>query len=345
MSMLALVKTAKGKGNIELRTVEEPKVGKDEVKIQVRLCGICTTDLHILNDTIDYNPPVILGHEISGVITEVGSQVKRVKVGDRVAADSHGHVCNTCGYCQKGILRYCLERTMVGRHKNGGFADYFVTKESFVTLLDEKIDFISGSMTQPLYKITHCLVERCGIQAGTIVVIIGTSPTGILALQVAKASGATVVLVDTGSQEEILKFKEFGADLVIPLNDEIAKKHISELTSGYGADCVIECSGSQEGLTLGVALVKKLGKLLQLGIFGSKVEINMDYVVSNGIEIIGAAGTTWTAKQKTIELLRTGKIKTRELVSDILPITSWKEGFQKVAEKSGKVVMLDPTKK
>lgn len=339
--MLALVKTAKGKGLIELKNVEEPGVKEDEVKIQVKACGICTTDLHILHDTIDYNPPVILGHEISGIIVEVGSKVKGVKIGDRVAADSHGHICHNCGYCQSGLSRYCLERTMVGRHKNGGFAEYFVTKEAFVTVLGESIDMISGAMTQPFFKLTHCIIERCGIEAGSTVVIIGAGETGILSAQLAKAAGATVIMADTSTKLSPLKGETYGADKVLALDKENVQQYVSEITHGYGAACVIECSGTQEGLTLGLNLVQKLGKLLQLGVFGSKVEIDIDRVVSNGIALIGAAGTTWSAKQKAIELLKTGVVTPKKLVSEILPISRWEEGFRK--KEAGLIIMLDPS--
>ncbi|HHW05966.1 MAG TPA: alcohol dehydrogenase catalytic domain-containing protein [Clostridia bacterium] len=342
--MLALVKTAKGPGLLELKDVPEPAVRDDEVKINVKACGICSTDLLIYHDRIDYCPPVILGHEISGVVVEVGSRVKGIKVGDRVAADSHGYYCNTCGFCQRGLPRYCLERTMVGRHVDGGFAEYFVTKAAYVTVLGEQIDFVSGAMTQPLFKTVHCLIEHCDLKAGTTVVVLGSESTSLLALMVAKAAGATVYLVDFVASEQHRLARELGADQIMLIEQEDVKEQVMDLTRGLGVACVIECSGTKEGVALGLKLLEKRGRLLlQSHGYPGNTPVDLTYAVANGIEIIGSSGTTWTAKQKALALMQSRKIQPEKLVSQVLPLTSWEAGFALMEKNASAGIILNPS--
>ncbi|HHX50145.1 MAG TPA: alcohol dehydrogenase catalytic domain-containing protein, partial [Clostridia bacterium] len=334
----------KGKGHLELQEVPEPVIEEDGVKIKVKACGICSTDLLIYHDRIDYRAPVILGHEISGIVVEVGSRVKGIKVGDRVAADSHGYYCNTCGFCQRGLPRYCLERTMVGRDVNGGFAEYFATKASYITVLGDRIDLVSGAMTQPLFKTTHCLIEHCGIKAGTKVVVLGSESTSLLALMIAKAAGATVYLVDFFETDQHKLARELGADEIMLIDQGGVKEQVMDLTGGLGVACVIECSGQKEGVALGVKLLEKTGRLLLQSHGYAETPVDLKYIVANGIEIIGASGTTWTAKQKALELMSSQKIQVRKLVSRVLPLTSWEEGFALMEENASASIILDPSR-
>ncbi len=121
--MKGLVKTKPGPGNVELIDVDEPRPNTNEVKIKVHACGVCGTDLHVLHDTTINSPPVILGHEFSGIVTEVGSSVKRIKPGDRVVAETTVESCGTCQYCTSGNHNICANRRGLGRTGNGAFAE------------------------------------------------------------------------------------------------------------------------------------------------------------------------------------------------------------------------------
>ncbi len=342
--MQALVKTKAGPGNVEICDFPEPQIKDDEVKIKVKACGICGTDMHILHGSIDSSPPVIMGHELAGEIVEVGSGVKDIKVGDRVTSETHAHLCNNCLYCRIGYPRYCVERKMVGRHGNGGFAEFFVTRGSKITILNDKVDFESGAITEPLFTVTHALIERANIQAGSVIGIVGPGPMGLLALQVAKAAGATVVMVGLSKDKDRLELsRELGADKILMADKDDVEVEINKLTSDYGLDYAVECSGSPKVIPHTLSLLKKMGKLLVIGLNGyRKVEISTDHIVFNGIEVIGTVGTTATAKEKALELLRTDKVDLKPLISDVLPLSKWKEGFDKMDNKEGLKIILKP---
>src|SRR6516162_5801033 len=127
--MKALVKYAKGEGNVDVREVEEPLCGDDQVKLEIGFCGVCGTDLHVYHDTFRNYPPVILGHEFSGVVREVGREVKNVRAGDRVTVcPASAVVCGSCEYCRQGYYMFCPVRRGMGHGVNGSFTQYAVVR-------------------------------------------------------------------------------------------------------------------------------------------------------------------------------------------------------------------------
>lgn len=340
--MKALVKVRRGPGNVMLMEMPEPKPGPGEVLIEVSACGICGTDMHIYHDTIDSDPPVIMGHELSGTVVQLGEDVKGVALGDRVTSETHAHLCGRCQYCLSGLFRYCVERTMVGRNGNGGFAKYYVTKQDRLTKLPATVSFAAGAVTEPLFTVTCAVAERAAVQAGDTVVIIGPGPMGLLAVQVAKALGAKVVVCGISvDRERLVLAEKFGADLVINLQENSPEKLIKDMT-GIGADVVVVCAGSGSAIGLGFKLLRKRGKFVQIGLAGKPVEIDLDVAVFGGFDIIGTVGTTYTAKKRALSMLEAGLVNPEPIISDILPLTDWELGFNKMEKKDCMKILLRP---
>lgn len=341
--MLALVKTQGGPGNIELKEMPEPVPGPGEVLIEIKACGICGTDMHIYHGTIDCAIPVIMGHELSGTVAGLGEGVKSIKTGTRVTSETHANLCGQCRFCMSGYPRYCVERTMVGRHGNGGFAKYYVTKEERLTVLPDNVSFAAGAVTEPLFTVTHALYERASVKGGDVVVIMGPGPMGLLSAQVAKALGGIVVVCGLDSDLKRLELaKTMGVDRAVNLQHEDVNEVISHLSSGYGADVVAECSGAAPAMEMGLKLLRKCGRLVQIGLTGKPVTYNTDLVVNNGLEVIGTVGTTFTAKQRALGFLSRGLVNTESVISDILPLARWKTGFDKMDRKEGLKIVLEP---
>ena len=341
--MKAVVKFEKGIGNVEVREVPEPQVGKDEVKIEVKAAGICGTDIHIYYDEFQSNPPVVMGHEFCGVIREIGENVTEFKVGDRVTSETAAKVCGKCIYCRTGNYNLCPERKGLGYGVDGAFTRFCVVRKDIVHRLPDNVDFISGALCEPLSCAVHGVIEETGIRAGDVVVVIGPGPLGLLASQVAKVEGGYVVVLGLSMDEKRLYLaKELGAELVVNVEKENPEKTIKDITGGYGADVVLECSGSASGANLGLKLARKKGKFTQMGLFGKQIEIDFEQIAYKELKVTGFFTQKWTAWERALKLLSEGKVKTAPLVTEKLPLTEWKKGFESKEKGEGIKTILYP---
>ena len=205
-----------GKHDLRVEESAKPAVGRRDVLINVKACGVCGTDVHIYEGdkgAADVTPPTILGHEFAGVVEAVGSDVAGFKPGDRVCIDPN-HPCGCCEPCRDGINHYCEHMTGYGTTVNGGFAEYCSVDMQQVYKLGDHTSFEQGAMTEPVACCLHG-IDMCNIKPGSTVVVIGGGMIGLLMMQLAKNAGATkVVLLEPveGKREVALKL---GADLAI----------------------------------------------------------------------------------------------------------------------------------
>jgi len=337
------VKFRKGKGNIEVQDVSEPKVGPDEVKIEVKAAGICGTDIHIYHEEFKSNPPVILGHEFCGVVAEVGDNVTEFEVGDRVTAETAAKVCGKCIFCRTGNYNLCPDRLGLGYGVNGAFTKYCVVRKEIVHFLPDNVDFISGALCEPLSCAVHGVVEQTDILPGDVVMITGPGVIGLLALQLSKLTGGFVVVLGLSADNERLSLaKKLGADIVINIEEENSEEIIKKISKGYGADIILECSGAPAAAELGLKLVRKRGQYTQMGLFGRPINIDFEQIAYKELQVTGFISQNWKSWERALNLLRQGKIQTRPLVTDRLPITDWKKGFEKLEKKKGVKIILYP---
>jgi len=343
--MKAVVKYAHGKGNVELRDVPEPTPGPDEVMIEVKAAGICGSDLHIFDEDIKLpiRPPVIMGHEFSGVIAEVGSSVTKWKPGDRVTSETSAHVCGECVSCRTGNYNVCAEKRLIGYWFNGAFTKYCVVPSRLVHRLPDNISFLAGALCEPLACCVNGVIEKTRIQPSDIVVIAGPGPIGLLSLQIAKAQGASVVLCGTSRDERRLKLGEnLGADLTVNVEEEDPWQTVSRMTNGAGADVFIDCSGSPNAIRMGFKLVRRGGQYTQIGLTGRPFSLDFDLVAYKELVVKGSLGQRWTSWKIGLKMLSKGLVKTEPLISDVLPLSQWEIGFRKVRMKEGVKVLLKP---
>jgi len=341
--MKALMKLKKGEGNIEIQDVPEPKAGPNEVKIEVKAAGICGTDIHIYHDTFQSNPPVILGHEFCGVIKEVGENITEFKPGDRVTSETAAKVCGKCLYCRTGSYNLCPERRGLGYGVNGAFTKYCVVRQEIVHHLPKNVDFKAGALCEPLSCAVHGTVEQTGISAGDLAVVVGPGPLGLLCSQVAKTEGARIVVVGISVDEKKLKLaEELGADRTVNIDEEDPGKIVREMSDGYGADVVLECSGTKPGAQLCLNLVRKKGKYSQMGLFGRQIEIDFEQIAYKELYVTGFFTQKWTSWERALKLLELGRVRTKPLITEELPITDWKKGFEQKEKAIAVKTLLYP---
>jgi len=340
----AVVKVAPGEGNVAVRDVAEPSTPPGHVKLEVKNAGICGTDLHIYHDEYRTRPPVVMGHEVSGEVVELGSGVSSVRAGDRVTTETYFSTCGKCRFCRSGRPNLCSDRLSIGSAVDGGFTRYLVVPESNVHRLPENVDLVAGALTEPLACVVHSVLELARpTTPEDLAVVAGPGAIGLLTLQVLKAAGCRVVVLGTDTDGRRLSLAEkLGAAHVLNVQQEDASELVGNLSSGDGADAVYECSGAGPAAQQLLALVRRQGSYVQVGLFGRPVSWDLDQVCYKELTVSGSNASVPSAWNRAIKLLAEEKVRTGPLVTDIFPITEWRRAFEVFEGRDGVKTVLRP---
>ncbi len=344
--MKALVKYAAGPGNMEIREIPEPTAKAGEIKIKVAEAGICGSDLHIYHSdiAIPVNPPVVTGHEFSGSIAQVGEGVTGFHVGDRVVSETAYHYCGVCHFCREGFYNLCLERKTLGYWYNGVFTDYVVVPGGRVHKIPDNVSDTAAAMTEPLACVCHAVYDLCKIVPGDLVLVSGPGAIGLMAMQVAKAHGATVVVSGTNIDIPRLEMaRKLGADYTVNLQEESLEALINKLSDNYGADVVLECSGAAPAIDTGLKFIKKRGYFTQIGLPGKKIEFDIEKICYKELHFSGSLGSRNHSWRMALKLLEEGKVVLEPLADTKLPLTEWQTAFERFEKKQGCKFFLIPS--
>jgi L-iditol 2-dehydrogenase len=342
-TMPAVAKLAPGPGHVALTERPVPIPGPGQVRIAVRAAGICGTDLHILHDEFPARPPVTLGHEVAGVVEAVGQGVGRVREGDRVTTETYFHLCGVCRFCRDGAPNLCPERRSIGSAVDGGFAPFVVVPERNVRPLPPRLPFRAGALTEPLACVVHGALELPKLTAGDLAVVAGPGAIGLLTLQVARAAGATVVVLGTAADERRLALaRQLGAARTIDVGAEDAGEVVRGMGGGWGADVVYECSGAGPSALGLLGLVRRRGQYAQIGLFGKPVAWDLDQVCYKELRATGSNASVPSAWDTALRLLADGAVDTGALVSDAFPLDRWEDAFARFERKEGVKLVLEP---
>lgn len=296
--MKALVKFEAGPGNLEIRDIPEPMAGPGQVKIEIREAGICGSDLHIYHSdiAIPVNPPVVIGHEFSGVISEIGEGVTGWKIGDRVVSETAYHYCGVCDYCREGFYNLCVERRTLGYWFNGVFTNYTVVPAGRVHRIPDNVSFTAAAMTEPLACVAHAIYDLTTIKPNDLVLVSGPGAIGLMAMQIAKAFGARVIVSGTNVDTERLEMaKSLGADYTVNVQQESLAERINALSNNYGADVVLECSGNGFAVDAAINVVKKRGWFTQIIMVSLAILLGFRGPKLGALYILFAAPTSVTS--------------------------------------------------
>jgi L-iditol 2-dehydrogenase len=341
------MKYARGEGNLELRDISEPRCGAGEVLVEVEAAGICGTDIHILHDQSFYTPPVVIGHEYCGRVVNVGEDVRGLQVGDRVTSPATVP-CGECYLCRTNHQNRCAgsNKKILGvSGANGAFAKQMVVPAKIIHKVPGSVTSESAALAEPIACVVHAAIERVDIKPGESVVIQGPGAMGLIATEIAAIQGAgTIIVTGTSVDKERLDIaKNLGADITINVEMENPVTVVNEITSGLGADVVLEASGSPAARRQAFDLVRRCGKIGYIGLTGrTKEEANLDNIVEKELNIIGSWGTVWTSWRTTLALMASGKIKAEPLISHRLALEEWRKGFSLMESKVGLKILLKP---
>ncbi len=333
----------KPRSGLELVETEIPQIKSHEVLIKVIKRSICGTDLHIYKwDEWSKNrikPPVTTGHEFYGEIVEIGSDVSHYKKGDLVTAEMH-IVCHQCFQCRTGNAHLCENVVILGVDGDGAFADYLAVPEINLWRVPSEIDPELAAIYDPFGNAVHTVMA--GPTAGKSFLILGGGPIGIAAIPVAKAAGASMVILS-----EIIEYrknlgKKMGADLIIDPSKEDLPEIIKDITKGHGIDVVLEMSGHPKAIDQGFKSIRKGGRYSLLGIPAKPITINLAKdIIFPGILIQGVNGRrmyeTWFQMDA---FLISGKVDLKPLITHRFKIKDFKEAFEiGLSGNSGKIIL------
>jgi len=324
--MKALVKYSRGYGHVEIRDMLPPSPGHGEALVRVSRAGLCGSDLHIFEDriAIPIRVPVVLGHELCGVVSEVGDGVDSAWLGRRVTALPSVHVCGRCHYCREGAINLCASRESMGYWHDGVFASQCVVPERCLRSVPDGIEDGSAALAEPLACAVHAVDEVAKIEAGVSVAIIGPGTIGLLCLQVALAAGAQISVYGTDRDAHRLRL----ADQLGAQETRVSENDWDPSTSGDEVDVVFECSGHSEGAGLGLRLARREGHYTQVGLFGESPRLDFDTtIVARELTIRGSFGQRPTSWDRALALLADGVVDPGALITHVLPLEDWEEGF------------------
>lgn len=325
--MISLVLTSVN--HLELQERPVPKAEGDVVVIKIAYAGICGTDLHaVKGEYAKTQFPIVLGHELSGVVVDVGCDVKRIKVGERVTCETAYSTCNHCIYCKTKDYNLCSSREGIGTSKDGAYAQYLAIPECRVHLLPHNVDYLSGALTEPLACGVHAVIEKADIQKGEVMCVFGVGAIGLMVAQVGIAVGAKVIITGLASDRHQLELAEqFGA-IAVDQSRESLDAAILKMTDGNGVNAAFECSGSLKALEKAFDIVQKKGRIIQMGVFQEpENKIPTDKLLHREIALIGSRSQKPSSWVTALKLMSEGVVQPEKIVKNILPLTDWKEAF------------------
>jgi L-iditol 2-dehydrogenase len=342
--MKALVKYAPGNGNLSVLDVDEPQCGSKQVKVEIAYCGVCGTDLHVMHDTFRNYPPVILGHEFSGTVVEVGHEVTTVSIGDRVTGLGATAVsCGECEYCRQGYFIFCSRRRGMGHGVNGAFTRYVLLRPDQVYKVPNCLSLEEAAMSEPFAAAVQAVVELSPIHLGDTVLVSGPGPIGLLCLKLLVASGIRTIVAGAGGDEERLAAAgRFGAHAVVNVGKEDLQDAIKDYTNGRGVDVALECAGVGASVSACLEALRPMGYYTQIAICGRAIELPFDLIFFKQLTIKGSVCYTANTWRRMMEIYATGKIQFSDMISAKLPITDWEKAFDLCMTRQALKVLMYP---
>ena len=307
-----------GKHDLRVEEHEMPKVGPKDVLIQVKACGVCGTDVHIYEGdkgAAEVTPPTILGHEFSGVIAEVGSEVTNYKAGDRVCIDPNCY-CGACEPCRNGVVHYCEHMIGYGTTVNGGFAEYCAVNERQVYKLGDNTSFEQGAMTEPVACCLHGM-DMCEIRPGHQVVVIGGGMIGLLMLQLSRLAGAAKValLEPVESKREV--GKKLGADICIDPIHEDVKARLKEEGMTW-VNTVIECVGRPSTIEHAIDIAGNKAVVMMFGLTKPDETISVKpFEIFRKELVLKASYINPYTQKRALDLIDSGRLDVSSMVYEV----------------------------
>lgn len=330
-----------GPEDLRLDEIADVKPAPGEALIRVRACGICGSDVHgYLGITGRRIPPMVMGHEFSGDVAEVGEGVAGIRVGDRVAPYPV-IFCGGCAPCRQGNVHVCLHKRALGVLEcNGAMAEYVALPAKLLFKLGDSVSYAEGSMMEPL-AVAYRGVNHAGDLTGKHVLIVGAGTIGLLAMAVAKMRNPSRIIVSDLNDVRLGVAKEMGADHVINPSKRSVRELIDRETAGVGVDFAFEAVGASPTVQQAMAGLRVGGTAVWIGNSAKMVDVNMQEIVTRELRVLGTFLYTFQEFSAVADLLNSGKINVEPMISLKAPmIEQGVELFARLAKEPGPLIKV-----
>lgn len=322
-----------GVGSVEVTTVDDPVCGPREVVVDVAACGLCGTDLHILQGEFAPTLPVVPGHEFAGTIVEIGSQVNELAVGDRVAVDPSLY-CYECRMCRAGKNNLCERWAAIGVTTSGGAAEFAVAPVANCVKLPDHVRTEDAALIEPL----SCAVRGYDVlrsQLAARVLIYGSGTMGLMMLQLGKLTGASSIEVVDLNAERLETAVRLGVSAVAGSADELDRPE--------GWDVVIDATGNEKAIQDGLGRVAKGGTFLQFGVsdYSARVTIEPYKIYNQEITITGSMAVLHSF-ERAADLFATGVLDPEVFISDRVPLDDYAGALDQFKAGKGRKIQVLP---
>lgn len=334
---------------LELATLERPTVGAEDVLVRVRACGICGSDVHGFDGSTGRRiPPLVMGHESSGVVEEIGASVTRTRVGEHVALDSLLS-CGKCELCRNGKTNMCADRRILGVsctefRQPGAFAEYIVVPQQAVYPVPDDMPFEHAALVEPVSVALHA-VSRLRIDLGDSAAVVGSGMIGLLAIQALRIAGCDEVIAIDLDDDRLRLAKELGATAALNPSHTDAVAAVLEWTGGWGVDVALEVVGAAKPIATAINCTRRGGQIGLVGNLSAEVPLPLQTVVTRELALVGTLASAGEYP-RAIELIASGAIQVAPLISAIVPLAEGPHWFDRLyARERGllKVVLCPPT--
>lgn len=319
--------------NFILEDVPLPDYGMNDVLVKVKACSICGSDVHGMDGSTGRRiPPIIMGHEASGIIEGVGENVKGYKSGDRVTFDSTIY-CGKCWFCKRGEINLCDNRRVLGvscsdYRLHGAFAEYVSVPEHILYPLPDEVSFEYGAMVEPLSIAFHA-VSRSTVSLNDTAVVVGSGMIGLLVIQLLKLVGCGKIIAVDMVRQKLDMAAKFGADICLRSNEVDVAGEVYKITGNRGADIAFEVVGITPTLQLAIASLRKGGSLTLIGNVKPSVDFPLQMAVTRQISLYGSCASSGEYPD-CLDLIANGKVDIDSFISAVAPLSEGASWFERL---------------
>jgi L-iditol 2-dehydrogenase len=320
----------------EVEDVPIPEIGPEDVLIRVKACSICGSDVHGMDGSTKRRiPPVIMGHEASGIIDKIGSSVRNFKPGDRVTFDSTIY-CGKCYYCFNGKINLCDNRRVLGvscseYRQNGAFAEYVAVPQHILYRIPDAVSFERAAMVEPLSIALHA-INRTSLKLNDNVAVVGAGMIGLLIIQLLVSAGCGKVIAVDIDPDKLQLAKKFGAFTGIKADGRNVAEEILSITNNRGADASFEVVGISSTLDIAIKCLKKGGLATILGNLSPVVEMPLQLVVTREITVNGSCASAGEY-ERCLDMISRGAVDMDTFISAVAPLEEGAAWFKRLYEK------------
>lgn len=329
-------------GKIEFRQIEKPEISADEILMQTKRIGVCGSDIHVFHGLHPYTSyPVVQGHEVAGVVAEVGSNVDGFSVGDKITFTPQV-TCGECYPCQHGMYHICETLKVMGFQTDGSGQEYFPLPAWNAIKLPDDFSLDHAALIEPISVAVHAL-KRGGDVQGKRVLVLGAGTIGNLTAQTAKAMGAEFVMITDVNEYKLAKAKACGIDFVINTAEEDLDQAIATHFGPTKADLILECVGVQPTVDQAIENARKGTTIVIVGVFGEKPTVDLGLVQDRELSLVGTLMYKKSDFEKGVELISTGKMCLDNLVTHRFKFDQYLDAYHTIEESNGEYmkVMID----